>query len=161
MSQNPGNPILLLQAQPDRSAPARLPENIVMPPRVHMAMSLISMLNQKSEPTIVSCGGDFEGSSKSYERVEGEKLTESEVVAHNAACDLVADYFAGRFKPDIWEKPIQSSIERRCKSRGAKKAKARTAHHIQCPKCGGGAFTANCDICGGDGNVIVFRKRDV
>lgn len=154
----PGYPVIMLHSADSRGPAQRAPESIVVPPRVHMAMQFISMLNAKTAPTIVG-GGGFDGKNEPQE-FKGPGLTPNEASAHNAASALIAEYFQGKYEPDLWEKPVQAAIKRRNKNRGGKKPRGRIIMQIHCPECGGSAL-ASCKVCGGDGRMVLLRRKDL
>lgn len=134
------------------SGPARR-EPIIVPPRVHIAMQMLAMLNNKTEPVVVVAGG-FGESGGTPERIDTQKLTVNEVVLHDQACETLIAYLAGKHAPDELEKPAM-----RREAKRAKKQEKQTVRMIACPNCHGAG--GQCSLCLGESLMALVRPKDV
>lgn len=135
-------PSVLLVASPQMHQPQQHQQRgPQVPPRVQVAMEFLRRLDDKTAvvplPTY---------SSDRYEvhPVDGQKLCDEEVSAQATACNLLAQYFAGKLPECQWDKPLPAD---------PKDSLLRLT--IKCPRCLG--VPMECDVCGGMGEVVVAR----
>ena len=124
--------------QPQQIAEAGQP-----PARVRIALEFLTNLSSKT--MLRAAANDL-----SIEVIPGQDLTSNEKDAQLAACDMLADYFGGRLKQDIWEKAEFDMTLRRIGS------SEMPGVIIRCVLCAPGPGRVDCGLCRGTGSLLIF-----
>lgn len=136
MPNGPWGPIVI-QQEP------RPQIDVIVPARVDKALEFIAMMSSKTMQRAVT-------NDTSIELIDGQKLTDDESTAVNAACNLLTAYFAGSLEPDTWERTKVESAKMQAKLGG------QTGSLLNCVACSGNDHPQpNCRFCSGTGRVLV------
>ena len=119
---------------PTREANPDLP-----PARVRAAMEFVNSLTYKTMARVAL--NDLQ-----IQEIPGQKLTDEELTAQATAFNLLSSYFSGRLKPDDWEK-LDLEVPNKSDQAGSV---------INCPICIGSSSRADCILCKGRGQVVVY-----
>lgn len=119
------------------------PPDVMIPPRVRQAMEFISMMTAKTQdrPAITE---------NQIEIVKGQKLSDEEQGALAVANNMIARYFAGQLKPDIWEQIRYDAIKKKADMGGTPQ------RLINCVACNPSLPPSpQCPLCAGSGKLFV------
>lgn len=113
------------------------------PARVRAALEFLANLGGKTATRAAA-------NDMAIELIPGQELSAGERHAQEAACEMLAAYFAGRLRPNYWE--------RRPPRRGRPGGDGDGAL-ISCPVCRDGA-SSRCRLCRGTGMLMTYPTSE-
>lgn len=128
-----------------------------VPVRIQVALTVLSQLTQKSAK-IPLPEKTMSDSEISFQAIDGQKLTPTEVGVQNAALELLTGYFNGTLQPGTWD---------RKKARRKKALGPLDTYNVRvnCPNCDGtGRIQVRknhvdpCPMCNGTGGMCLVRE---
>lgn len=114
------------------------------PARVRVALEFLMDLTVKGMTRAAA-------NDLAIELIPGQQLSHDEKEAQKAACACLKEYFAGKTKPDAYEKIAERKFEKKTLADG------KPGLVLTCIGCGGQIPKMyNCTICKGAGEIMVF-----
>ncbi len=120
--------------------------DIIVPARVNKALEFLGMITHKTQKRPVAVASE---SQIEIEIIPGQVLSDEENNTVATACNLLANYFAGKLQPDIWES---------VKVEGARKQIEQNTlpgRLMHCIACQHGPPNSTCPLCNGTGRIMV------
>lgn len=115
--------------------------DLIVPPRVRQAMEFLALLSSKTQQRAAAC-------ENAIELIDGQKLCGEEENARDSACLMLAKYFDGNLRPDIWERLRYDALKKR--------AEGREGTILKCLMCANRHIAnPNCEMCKGTGRIFV------
>lgn len=134
-------PVPWMYQQPVQQQTATLRDSVV-PSRARAALDYLMYCTRKEQP-MVAIG------NLANDIIPGQPLTVRERYASGCAANVLADYFRGEMKMDMWEQLHFQYVQQEVISQQV------AGRVITCINCGG-ATTTNCEVCKNKRRLLLY-----